>query len=128
MTGILLVGAGGFLGANVRFAITLWSVRRYGSRFPLSTLIANVAGSFLLGLVLGILTDRVTNDQSLRLLIATGFLGAETTFSAFAVESIALLVPRTRKWALLNIALSIVASLAAIACGLLLAYLLTDVA
>jgi CrcB protein len=119
MTTILLIGAGGFLGANVRFAIASWSRRRYGSRFPVGTMIANVAGSFLIGLILGMIDDREA-----RLLLATGFLGAETTFSTFAVETLGLADRDERNEAAANVALNGVGSMLAVVAGLALAWLL----
>src|SRR5688572_4313096 len=85
MMTILLVGVGGFVGANIRYGIAAWSVRRHGQHFPIGTLIANLTGSLLMGLILGLIDDR-----ELRLLLASGFLGAETTFSTFAVETVML--------------------------------------
>ena len=55
MSAFLLVSTGGFIGANLRYWISLWATRRYGTDFPVGTLIANLCGSLLLGLVTGIL-------------------------------------------------------------------------
>jgi CrcB protein len=120
MTTVLLVGVGGFLGANVRFGISAWARRRHGARFPVGTLIANLSGSFLIGLVLGVIHDR-----DLRLLLASGFLGAETTFSTFAVESVMLEDRASGRRAAVNVAANTLGSLTAAAVGLILAELLT---
>jgi CrcB protein len=120
MTTVLLVGVGGFLGANVRFGISAWARRRHGARFPVGTLIANLSGSFLIGLILGLIDDR-----ELRLLLASGFLGAETTFSTFAVETAALSEAGSGRRAAVNILVNTLGSLAAAAAGLVLAGLVT---
>lgn len=76
MSAFLLVSAGGFLGANVRYGISVWSARRFGTGFPVGTLIANLGGSFLIGLVMGLLAGWFDDDKQARLLLATGFLGS----------------------------------------------------
>jgi fluoride exporter len=89
----LLVGVGGFVGANARYAISsgLDSVAR--TRFPLATFAINISGSFLLG-ILGTIIARkgVANADAIRLALGVGFLGAFTTFSTFELETHALLV------------------------------------
>ena len=127
MSGFLLVGAGGFVGANLRYAISVWSVRRYGSGFPTGTLIANLSGSFVMGLVLGLLAGWVADDRHVRLLLATGLLGAETTFSTYAFQTMALLRSGQTASAARYFLGSAALGLIAVTLGLLLAYLLTDV-
>ena len=83
----LLVGLGGFLGAVARFLVGTWIVGRYGASFPWATLVINVSGSFLLGLVGTLLLSRVLVNPSWRLGVAIGFIGAYTTFSTFEYES-----------------------------------------
>ena len=127
MSAFLLVSAGGFLGANLRYGISVWAGRRYGSGFPIGTLIANVAGSFLIGLVLGLLAAWFDDDRSARLLLATGLLGAETTFSTYTYETIALIRQGRVREAAWNYGGSLTLGLIAVTAGLVLAYLLTDV-
>lgn len=91
MTKYLVVGLGGFLGANARFWLATWAAERFGATFPWGTLIINVSGSFLIGLILTYLSARVGLSVNYRLLLATGFLGAYTTFSTFTFESLTLL-------------------------------------
>ena len=89
---ILLVGSGGFLGALARYGLGLAVAAHLGSRFPFSTFLINVSGSFLLGLVGTLAAERwVANPESFRLLLGVGFLGAYTTFSTFEFESHALI-------------------------------------
>jgi fluoride exporter len=121
----LLIGVGAFVGANVRYLITIWSVRHYGTAFPYGTVLANLAGCVVIGLFLGILTARFGNDIEARLLVATGFLGAETTFSAFAYESVSLLRNHQYRPAIWNILISTGVGLVGTALGLAFADIVT---
>ena len=127
MSAFLLVSAGGFLGANVRYGISVWSARRFGTGFPAGTLIANVGGSFLIGLVLGLLAGWFADDRQARLLLTTGFLGAETTFSTWTWESMALIRGGLIGKATRNLLGSVALGMIAVTAGLLVAYLMTDV-
>ena len=127
MSAFLLVSAGGFIGANVRYGISVWAARRYGSGFPVGTLIANLVGSFLIGLVLGLLAGWFTDDRSARLLLATGVLGAETTFSTYTYETVTLIRQGRISEAVRYYGGSLVLGLMAVTAGLSLAYLMTDV-
>jgi CrcB protein len=88
---ILLIGIGGFIGANVRYLVALWAAGRFGSAFPWGTLIINFSGSSVLGLFVGWSANHVTLDPRVRLFVAIGFFGAYTTFSTYANESVALM-------------------------------------
>ncbi|NHM33208.1 fluoride efflux transporter CrcB [Neobacillus terrae] len=86
-----LVAIGGFLGAMSRFGVSNFIKSTFPSVFPIATLTVNLLGSFLLGLCIG-----ASLDNSWRLLLGTGFLGAFTTFSTFKLENIQL--HSKRKW------------------------------
>lgn len=88
---ILVIGLGGFVGANLRYWVAGWIAERLGQTFPWGTLLINLSGSLLLGLFIGWSTQQITLDPRIRMLIAIGFLGAYTTFSTYANESILLL-------------------------------------
>jgi CrcB protein len=90
-------------------------------------MIANIGGSFLIGLVLGLLAGWFDDDPQTRLLLATGFLGAETTFSTWTWESMALIREGSIGRAAWNLFGSVALGLIAVTAGLVLAYLLTDV-
>ena len=95
MRDLLLVGAGGFLGAVMRYILTAWVAVRAAHWFgweslPAGTLFVNVTGSFLLAVFSVWITSQGNWSQDLRLLVGTGFFGAYTTFSTFANEGIAL--------------------------------------
>jgi fluoride exporter len=88
MTKILLVMLGGSLGALSRYGAALLAVKLFGTRFPWGTLIVNLSGCFLIGLSFA-LAERGFNimNPSVRLFFVTGYLGALTTFSTFAMET-----------------------------------------
>ncbi|HEV2066939.1 MAG TPA: fluoride efflux transporter CrcB [Thermomicrobiales bacterium] len=86
----LWVGIGGFFGANARYAMTRLAVDRFGPNYPWGTFLINLAGAFLIGVVLTIITDRAIADPFWRQVIVVGFLGGFTTFSAYTFEAIAL--------------------------------------
>src|SRR6185295_13365844 len=88
----LLVGLGGFIGANARLVVARLVGALFETRFPMGTFVINISGSFLLGVLGALVADRVTpNSEALRLALGVGFLGAFTTFSTFEFESHALI-------------------------------------
>jgi CrcB protein len=94
---ILMVMAGGSLGAAARYGVSLAAVRLVGTGFPWGTFLVNMAGCFAIG-VLAALADRLPLfSPALRLFFMTGFLGALTTFSTYAFETVAAL--RSGQWA-----------------------------
>lgn len=88
MTKIFLVMIGGGLGALCRYSVALMAAKYVGARFPLGTLLANLAGCFLIGVAFAIAERTQLLGPSARLFFMTGFLGALTTFSTFALETV----------------------------------------
>jgi len=89
---MLLVAAGGAIGSMARYQIGAWVlVRTETWAFPLGTFIVNVLGCLIAGALIGVAEYRNFLTLELRLLIFTGFLGGFTTFSAFGVETVALI-------------------------------------
>jgi CrcB protein len=111
------ISAGGLLGANARYLIGLWAVDRWGAIFPWGTLLINVSGSFVLGFYLTLVTERFTGKSTTRLFVATGFLGAYTTFSTFSYETVQLVQGGDTLPALAYVAASLVAGLIAVLAG-----------
>ncbi len=116
---IFLVFAGGGLGAMARYFVTTALAGKFGT-FPLGTLTANILGSFLMGLVAGLIAGRSSLEPA-RLFLAVGFLGGFTTFSTFSAETLALLQNGQIFSAAANIIVSVAAGLAACFAGLTLA-------
>ncbi len=87
---VLLVAAGGAIGAAARYLAGLWIVARLGAGFPWGTFFVNVTGSFVIGIVL-VLVEGGTLPAGARLFFAVGILGGYTTFSSFSYETLQLL-------------------------------------
>jgi CrcB protein len=117
----LWVGLGGFLGSNARYVIGRVSAALFGAAFPYGTLIINVTGSFLLGLVATLATQRYeVFAQEIRLAISIGFIGAYTTFSTFEYESHSLFEDGKWLYAMTYILSSLLVGLLAVRLGIVL--------
>lgn len=114
---ILFIGIGSFVGGVLRFLLSQAIQSRLDGGFPFGTLVVNVVGCFLIGIVFGLYEKGLVTDQA-RLFLATGILGGFTTFSAFSNESIALLRSGQHALALGYVAISVVVGLAATYAGL----------
>lgn len=118
---LLAVGIGGFFGAIARFVTVNW-VTQYelaigGIVMPYGTLAVNVIGSFLLAVFAALVEHHFQPSDHVRLLIATGFFGAFTTFSTFANEGLAMLSIGNWRTALFYIAITNVLCLMGAALG-----------
>lgn len=91
MERFLYIALGAAAGANARYLVGLWAADRFGAAFPAGTLVVNVTGSLMLGVLYALAGSRLDISPELRLLAAVGFLGSYTTFSSYTVESLALL-------------------------------------
>lgn len=117
---MLAIAGGGALGAVFRFwcasAIYAW----LGRGFPYGTLAVNIFGSFLMGMLFVLLLERVTVSIEVRSALLVGFLGAFTTFSTFALETLTLIEEGASVKALANILASVVACIVAAYLGIAL--------
>jgi fluoride exporter len=117
----IIVGIGGFVGAIVRYALAVWIGQAWGRAFPLGTFVINVSGSFLIGLLMTLFTERYSFDPAWRLLFVVGFLGAYTTFSTFEYETGKLINDSEWLFAAMNVVLSVTAGFIALKFGEVLA-------
>lgn len=113
----LAVACGGALGAVARYTIALVTQMHWGIRFPYGTLLVNTLGSLLAGLFLALLVGKFSAQEYWRLFFFTGFLGAFTTFSSFAAESLFLFEQSQWVKLVLNILLNNIGSLAMVLIG-----------
>lgn len=83
----LAVLAGAGLGGLARYAAGTWIMEKYAGRFPLGTFVINVTGSFLIGVLMTLFTERWQLYHNWRLFLVIGVLGGYTTFSSFEYET-----------------------------------------
>lgn len=117
MPPVLLVFLGGGAGAVARYGSGLLAARWLGATWPYGTLGVNLIGAFLIGLIVQLLGLKFSAPEPLRLLLVTGFLGGYTTFSAFALETTAMLQRGEVALAALYAALSVLGTLALVLLG-----------
>ena len=115
---ILLVGAGGFLGAISRYLVDGWIATVTRGGFPWGTLIVNVSGSFALGLLFALSVERGVLSPALRAPMLIGFIGAYTTFSTLTLETWRLVETGSYIAAVANMGGSVVLGLIAVVAGL----------
>ncbi len=115
-----MCGAGA-VGCGMRYLIGLWAHARFGDRFPVGTLIVNVVGALLMGLVMELSVRMADFSPNLRFALTSGFLGGLTTYSAFNHETTRLALDGSTLRAGANLALTIVLCLAAGLVGIALA-------
>ena len=111
---IVFIGAG--IGGALRHGVNVGAAKLFGYGFPFGTLIVNVLGSFLIGMLAGYFAFRTGVDQHVRLFLTTGLLGGFTTFSAFSLDT-ALLIERH------NYALAAAYVMGSVAAGLVALFL-----
>ncbi|HEV2521938.1 MAG TPA: fluoride efflux transporter CrcB [Candidatus Acidoferrales bacterium] len=112
-----MVGLGGFLGSILRFWLGGYISNRMGARFPYGTFVINITGSFLIGLLVTLLSERTHWSPNLRYLILIGFIGGYTTFSAFELETFQSFRDGEFLFAFLNVTLSVAVGFIAVWLG-----------
>ncbi|MFW5867885.1 MAG: fluoride efflux transporter CrcB [Armatimonadota bacterium] len=100
---LVLVAVGGGAGAVTRYLTALLAARLWGESFPWGTLIVNLVGCFAIGLVFALGVEGGAIGPRARLFLMTGLLGGLTTFSAFSLETSALLAQGTGWYTVLNV-------------------------
>jgi CrcB protein len=120
---LVLVASGGAVGSVLRYAVTGIAQRLFASggsaaaSFPVGTLVVNVTGSFLIGLLMGLAESRAVFGAEARLLLVTGLLGGYTTFSAFSLETLVLFRAGQMGTAIGSVLLQVLLGLAAAFAG-----------
>lgn len=117
---VLALAVAAAAGAVLRYVVDRTVADRTGAGWPAGTLAVNLTGSLLLGFVVGLGIFHGVGDPA-RAVVGTGFIGAYTTFSTFAYETVRLVEDGAVRHALLNIGLSVAGGLAAAATGMALA-------
>lgn len=117
MQKIIYVGIGGFIGATIRYLITIQSAKLFNSSIPLGTLIANVLGGFIIGVIMEISMSTDLISPNLKLFLTTGIMGGLTTFSTFSYETISLLGDGKYLLGLGNVFLNLTLSLGGVVLG-----------
>ena len=118
---ILSVAVGGAFGAVARYLINVSPLKNLFQPFPFPTFFINITGSFLIGFLLILLTDKFDTQDNLRLAIIVGFLGAFTTFSTFEMEIWSLIKDNQFLMAFLYLFLSVLVGFIGVALGVWLA-------
>jgi CrcB protein len=120
LLGLVVAGAAGAL---LRYEVELRVRRRLGPAFPYGTLLINISGSFVLGLLTG-LAEHHGVRTAVVTVVGTGLIGAYTTFSTFAVDSVGLLQRGRMRAAAVNVSASVVLGLGAAGLGLVVGHAL----
>ncbi len=110
---VLAIAAGGATGALLRFWMSGWVYSTLGRGFPYGTLVVNVLGSLLIGVLSVLLIERFSLGPEWRAAILIGLLGGFTTFSTFSLETLNLIEAGAHAKALVNVTLSVVLCVAA---------------
>jgi fluoride exporter len=119
VTQILLIGAGGFLGAIARYLVDGRVVHYTGQVLPWGTFFINVSGSFLIGVLFALVTERAVLSAELRAPLMIGFLGSYTTFSTLTLEAWRMIEEGAWIQASLNLGGSIVFGMVAVVAGII---------
>ncbi|SHI62244.1 camphor resistance protein CrcB [Tangfeifania diversioriginum] len=117
---ILLVGTGGFIGSVMRYLVQIFVERDMSSTFPYGTLVANIVGSFIIGVVFALAGKGNLMSAEWRMFLAVGICGGFTTFSSFAYNNFTMLKENTFGPFFLNVFGSLFLGILAVYLGVLL--------
>jgi CrcB protein len=112
----LAIAIAGALGALARWGVGSWFGQRFPS-FAWGTLVVNVSGSFVLGVLFAVMIERAAGSPTMRIALTTGLLGAYTTFSTFSLETFRMFEDGATRQAAANIALSLILGMIAVWLG-----------
>jgi CrcB protein len=117
MTELLAVGAGGFIGSCLRFAITK-KASAISASFPWGTLLSNAAAGLLIGVIVGLEYRSVILPQRAKLFLSAGFLGGLSTFSTFSLDTVHLFMAGRYLSASVNVLINLGLGLSGVAAGM----------
>ena len=117
---ILIVGAGGFIGSVMRYLVQVFVEKGMSGAFPWGTFIANIAGSFIIGMVFALAEKGNLMSSEWRLFLAVGICGGFTTFSSFAYNNLNMLKEQAYGQLLLNVGGSLFLGILAVYLGIVL--------
>lgn len=117
MQKLMLVGAGGFLGACLRYVITLNSAKIMGTDFPYGTLIVNITGGIIIGIIMELSQTSNAVSDNMKLFLTTGIMGGLTTFSTFSYETVSFFSRGDYMPAILNTGLNVFLSFSGVVLG-----------
>lgn len=117
---IFIVGTGGFIGSVMRYLVQVWVEKGLTSTFPLGTLIANIAGSFIIGIVFALAEKGNLMNAEWRIFLAVGVCGGFTTFSSFAYNNLTMIKEQSFGQFFLNVGGSLVLGILAVYLGIIL--------
>ena len=121
LASIASIGVGATVGASCRYYIGVLSIQYLGKAFPYGTLISNVVGSFIAGILVVVILEKLLLSETYRLMLLVGLTGSLTTMSTLSFESLEMLSGGNYGQVLLNILLNIGLSLLAASLGVILA-------
>lgn len=107
VSSIVFVAIGGAIGASLRYSATLGVTAWLGKGFPYTTLLVNILGSFIMGLLFSLIEHGIVAELPWRPLIGVGILGALTTFSTFSLDTLLMLQNGEWQKAIINILLNV---------------------
>jgi CrcB protein len=108
---VLLIALGGAIGSALRYFTAVLAVQWFGAGFPYGTLIANLSGAFIIGLVQELSTETTLIPDSFRLFLTTGMMGGLTTYSTFSFETVRLVEAHAWHQAWMNVVITTAACL-----------------
>ncbi|MBC8212608.1 MAG: fluoride efflux transporter CrcB [Gammaproteobacteria bacterium] len=119
MTVYLAIAFGGALGAISRYWVSARTYLWLGNEFPFGTLMVNISGSFMMGFLALLLSEKINLPEELRFALLVGFLGSYTTFSTFALDGLQAL----QNGAMMKVAMYVLVSVGGSLLGVWLGYL-----
>jgi fluoride exporter len=117
---LLIVGSGGFIGSALRYLVQLHFEKLMSSSFPAGTLLVNIVGSFILGMIYAIAEKGDLMSPEWRMFLAVGICGGFTTFSTFSLDNINLIKDNSLYYLLLYTGGSVISGILAIYLGIVI--------